>query len=424
MAADFIKRKTLLLLGGSQQQVIAIEKAKECGYRTILCDYLPDNPGQYVADVFYQESTTDREKILDIAMKENIDGIVAYSSDPAAPTAAYVAEKLNLPTNSLQIVETLSNKHLFRDKLSEIGLPHPKSESFSADIPNEELENLCSRLTFPILIKPTDSSGSKGISRVASIEELPQAVEIALNHSRNNVLIAEEFIESSYPYIIGGDILVVDGKIVVWGLMDCIRDEQSSLIPVGKSYPASLDAESLSNLKQTLQLLVSALGIEFGELNVEVLIGPEGTPYVLELGSRAGGNMIPLQISDITGIDMVQANVMLAMGEKPKQFDNLDSSKDTLTSPTSQKYVTSYVLHSAENCIFEGVELSDLAQKSLYRKVIYKEPGDELYAFDGADKAVGILFFEFESEEQSKEFINNFKDHVKLISTAADSKAQ
>ena len=91
--------KKLLLLGGSAQQVIAIENAKKLGYYTILCDYLTDNPGQYVADKFYLDSTTDKEKILQIAENEKIDGIVAYASDPAAPTAAFVAEKLGLPTN-------------------------------------------------------------------------------------------------------------------------------------------------------------------------------------------------------------------------------------------------------------------------------------------------------------------------------------
>ncbi len=84
--------KKLLLLGGSAQQVIAIETAKKMGYYTILCDYLTDNPGQYVADKFYLASTTDTDKILEISKKEDIDGIMAYASDPAAPTAAYVAE--------------------------------------------------------------------------------------------------------------------------------------------------------------------------------------------------------------------------------------------------------------------------------------------------------------------------------------------
>ena len=111
--------KTLLLLGGSDQQVVAIETAKRLGYRTVLCDFLPDNPGQYTADKFYLVSTTDREAVLEVAKKENVDGVLAYASDPAAPTAAYVAETLGLPTNPSCAVETLCNKDLFRDFLRE-----------------------------------------------------------------------------------------------------------------------------------------------------------------------------------------------------------------------------------------------------------------------------------------------------------------
>ena len=106
--------KSILLLGGSRQQVVAIETAKRLGYRTVLCDYLVDNPGQYTADVYYGESTTDREAVLRIAQAEQVSGVLAYASDPAALSAAFVAEKMNLPGNPLQSVEVLSTKHLFR----------------------------------------------------------------------------------------------------------------------------------------------------------------------------------------------------------------------------------------------------------------------------------------------------------------------
>ena len=85
-------KKKILLLGGSAQQIIAIETAKRLGYYTVLCDYLTDNPGQYHADKFYLVSTTDREAVLDVARKEQVHGILAYASDPAAPSAAYAAE--------------------------------------------------------------------------------------------------------------------------------------------------------------------------------------------------------------------------------------------------------------------------------------------------------------------------------------------
>ena len=123
--------KKILLLGGSAQQIVAIKTAQKHGYYTVLCDFLPDNPGQYEADKFYLVSTTDKDAVLEVAKKENIDGILAYASDPAAPTAAYVAEKLGLPTNPYDSVETLCNKDKFREFLKHNGFNAPVSEGYS-----------------------------------------------------------------------------------------------------------------------------------------------------------------------------------------------------------------------------------------------------------------------------------------------------
>lgn len=114
--------KKILLLGGSAQQIVAINTAKRLGYYTVLCDFLPDNPGQYEADKFYLVSTTDKNAVLKVAMEENVNGVLAYASDPAAPTAAYVAEKLGLLTNPYESVETLCNKDKFRIFLKKMAL--------------------------------------------------------------------------------------------------------------------------------------------------------------------------------------------------------------------------------------------------------------------------------------------------------------
>ena len=123
--------KKILLLGGSAQQIIAIETAKRLGYYTVLCDFLPDNPGQYVADKFYLVSTTDREAVLEVALQEKIDGVLAYASDPAAPTAAYVAEKMKLPGNPYESVEILCNKDKFRKFLKENGFCTPEAKGYA-----------------------------------------------------------------------------------------------------------------------------------------------------------------------------------------------------------------------------------------------------------------------------------------------------
>ena len=295
--------KKLLLLGGSAQQVIAIENAKKLGYYTILCDYLTDNPGQYVADKFYLDSTTDKEKILQIAENEKIDGIVAYASDPAAPTAAFVAEKLGLPTNPYISVETLCNKDKFRDFLKNNGFNTPLAMGF-ADKESAILS--IDKFSFPVIIKPVDSSGSKGATVLKSKDGFEKAVEFAFSFSRGNRIVIEEFIEKNHPYLIGGDLFVSDGRVVMWGLMNCHRDSRvNSLVPVGKSYPPIISDEYLNAIKSTLQTMIDKLKIKSGAMNVELIVDNRGKVFLIDVGPRNGGNMIPDLLGYIFNIDVV-----------------------------------------------------------------------------------------------------------------------
>jgi len=398
-------QKSILLLGGSRQQVIAIKKAKELGYRTILCDYLPDNPGQHIADVFYQESTTDRNKVLQIARKEGVSGVLAYSSDPASLTAGYVAEQLDLPTNPLSSIEILSIKHLFRDFLLQNGFSCPRVYPFEYSTSfNDIRETLCN-MRFPIIVKPTDSSGSKGVSILECIEGFELALEHAHKYSRNKVLIAEEFISSKFPHVIGGDIFVVNGIVRFWGLMSCLRSKKGNgLVPVGKKTPSGLTPNQLIRIKAETQRLVNELGISFGELNIEIIVGEDNSVNFLELGSRAGGNMIPVGLSDASGIDLVRANILCAMGEDPGDVDWEDDG-------LGECYCT-YVLHSNELGIFEGISVSKELRPHLYRQVLYLEKGDKVEPFDGANKALGIMFFKFDDALQMNWLVDNISSHV------------
>ena len=175
-------RKKILLLGGSAQQIIAIETAKRLGYYTVLCDFLQDNPGQYAADKFYLISTTDKEAVLEVAMKERVDGILAYASDPAAPTAAYVAENLGLPTNPYVAVETLCNKDKFREFLSDNGFYTPMSTGY--DTVDDAIIDV-GKYRFPIIVKPVDSSGSKGVTVLRHVEKVEEALQFAFSFSRS-----------------------------------------------------------------------------------------------------------------------------------------------------------------------------------------------------------------------------------------------
>ena len=452
--------RTLVLLGGSAQQVVAIQAARACGYRTVVCDYLPDNPGQHHADAFHLVSTTDRDAVLTVARAERAQGIVAYSSDPAAPTAAYVAEALGLPTNPYASVEKLSVKTLFREHLREHGFPCPASVAVPAGLPLPAALDLVRGLSFPIVVKPSDSSGSKGVSVVDGVDGLADALAYARPFGRNGILIAEEHIASAAfsfavqdidattcrmaeaagfacrpsgkaaditpvpaasafrpvqsaphvatvaaPRIVGGDIFVKDGRVCFWGLASCVRRREFPLLPMGEAMPALLTAHEEAAVKRTLQDLVASLDLRFGELNVEVMIGADATPYILELGARAGGGMLPVQLTDMSGIDLVRANVMCAMGDDPGD----------LSWSAHEPCISTCLFHADSDGAYGGLALSGEAAAACYREVAFVELGAPVRRYANASDILGVLFFRFADAGAMYDFMAHITDHVKVV---------
>lgn len=393
------ERKKLLLLGGSAQQIVAIETAKKLGYETVLCDYLPDNPGQHYADRFYLQSTTDKAGVLEIAQKEQISGIVAYASDPAAPTAAYVAEVMGLPGNPAESVETLCNKDRFRSFLLENGFHAPQSAGYSSvDAVMADL----ARYHLPVIVKPVDSSGSKGVTVLKSWENVRAAVDFAFSFSRSKRIIVEDFIEKAHPYLIGGDIFVLDGQVVLWGLLNCHRDDNvNKLVPVGKSYPLLLDDAVLNAVKDTLQAMVTKLKIRTGAMNVELVVDGAGRVWPIDVGPRNGGNMIPDLLGYIFGVDVVEMTVRAAMGEEIR-----------LDQISCEPYYATHNIHSDRNGIFSCVEFSETITPYIIRKNIYKVPGDRIEFFDNAAKAIGIVFFKFPDRQTMSQILGQINSYI------------
>lgn len=393
--------KKILLLGGSAQQVVAIETAKRLGLYTILCDYLPDNPGQYHADKFYQTSTTDKDAVLKVAQQEAIDYIIAYASDPAAPTAAYVAEKLGLPTNPYKAVETLCNKDLFRSFLESHGFNTPKAKGYYR---KEEVFEDISSFAFPVIIKPVDSSGSKGATVLHSADGLNEAIDFAFSFSRSHRIIIEEFIEKKHPYLIGGDIFVSNGRVIQWGLMNCHRDSHvNPLVPVGKSYPTLLDADDLQAVKDTLQRLVAALDINFGPMNVELVVDWNNRVFPIDIGPRSGGNMIPDLLGMIFNCDVVEMSVRSAMG------DHIAADETACS-----LYFATLNLHSDRNGTFENIVFDDTIKQYIIQKNIYKKPGDDVHYFANAADALGIIFFKFPDQKTMIRMEEEINSHIRI----------
>lgn len=395
--------KKILLLGGSAQQVVAIKKAKELGYYTVLCDFLPDNPGQYEADKFYLVSTTDKAAVLKVAEDEGVSGVLAYASDPAAPTAAYVAEKMGLPGNPYNSVEILCNKDKFREFLANNGFNTPKARGYTdAETAINDLKN--GVFQFPVIVKPVDSSGSKGATVLKSGNGIQDAVKKAFSFSRGERIVVEDFIEKKHKYLVGGDIFVVDDEVILWGLMNCHRDNDvNPLVPAGKSYPLELCDSDVENVKKVLKNIVARLAIRNGAMNVELIIDKNNRVWLIDVGPRSGGNMIPDLLGDIFDVDIAAMSVKAAMGikisERPVYQDGC--------------YAT-YNLHSKSDGIYKNITFSPELQSHIYRTCIYKKIGDKVERFTDASKCLGIIFLRFQSKAEMIRVLANINESIDI----------
>ncbi len=397
--------KKLLLLGGSAQQIVAIETAKKLGYYTVLCDYLTDNPGQCIADKFYLVSTTDKEAVLDVARKEQVDGILAYASDPAAPTAAYVAEKMGLSGNPYESVEILCNKDKFRKFLSENGFCTPKAQGYDS-ITEAEKDILEGKFQFPIIVKPVDSSGSKGVSRIDNVAQIQEKLEYAMSFSRGNRIVVEEFVEK-YGYQIAGDGLSIDGKLV----FRCFANDHfnpscvNPFVPISASFPYNMPDEVQDKIHEEIQRLISLLGMKTCTYNFDIRIDKDYNVYLMEIAPRDGGNYIPQLIKYATGIDLVECSVKAAMGET---IENIELIKP-------KGYWCYYAVHSLKDGVLESINIAEDFKEHIVENHILKSPGDEIKAFTGANTTLGILLLQFEDLNEMLTAMDHSENWIELV---------
>lgn len=400
-------KKKIMLLGGSAQQVIAISKAKKLGYETVLCDYLSDNPGQHDADKFYQISTTDKDSVLEIAKEEKIDGILAYASDPAAPTAAYVAEKLNLPGNPYKSVEILCNKDKFRKFLKDNNFHTPNAKGYSdIDVATKDILNGYFKL--PVIVKPVDSSGSKGVNKIEDCREVTDKLKNAISFSKSKRVIVEEYVDK-FGYQIAGDGLSVNGQLV----FRCFANDHfnseciNPFVPISASFPYNMPQEIQGKIHDEIQKLITLLNMKTCTYNFDIRIDNNCNVYLMEVAPRDGGNYIPQIIKYMTEVDLVECSIKAAMGEKFAISPSLSNNK---------KFMAYYAVHSLKSGVLDNIQIDPEVEKNnIIEKHILKNSGDEIYAFTGANTTLGILLMKFESMQQMLDMMDNSFKWIKVV---------
>ena len=391
--------KKLLILGAMEMHVSLIKRAKELGYYVITCDYIPENPGHKLADEAYFDSTTDLDAVLKLATRLKIDGIMTYNSDPAASTAAYVAEKLGLPGNSYQAVKTMSEKNLFREFLANNSLNVPRFASCTAQ---NKVQEKIDDFNFPVIVKPVDSSGSKCVTVVNEKHKLEKAIELALSKSRCKRCIIEEFIEPIGSQL-HGDGFVENGKLIFLCLGDHHFDRTiNNLVPYSTTFPTEHSKETVEECKEQIQKFISKVGFKNGGFNVELRVSKKDKkPYIIDIGARNGGNFTPKVIEYCTGFNFMDRALKASLSEPLVDIQKGNKVAD---------FVSYLILHSPKDGILKNYTLSQEIQNRLIEKHIYIQNGEKVESFLGANAAIGVLILKYETREAMNKIVDNFEE--------------
>lgn len=398
------KQKKLMLLGGLRYLLPVIEEAHKLGVYVITADYLPDNIAHKYSDEYCNVSIVDKEAVLKAAQELQIDGILSHAVDPGVVSAAYVAEKMRLPFQcSYKAACILQDKSLFRQFLSENGFNTPHAKGYNN---TEAALKDVDYFTWPIIVKPVDSAGSKGVTKVEKIEQLPHAIKTALASSISKHFIIEDFLDLD-GYQSSADVFTIDGDLVYPAYSDQLFDKAAAnpYTPAIEIWPASMNQQHQEELTSELQRLFRLLGVKSGIYNVESRVCTNGKAYIMEVSPRGGGNRIAELQDMATGQSLIKNEIQKA----------LNVSMDGLSVPVYDGVWCNYILHSEVAGILDSVEIDKRFKEKHVRSIgLTKKPGDEIEVFMGANQSLGTLFLRFDTREELDNALVNIKKHINI----------
>lgn len=400
-----MKQKKVMLLGGIHYLLPVIEAAHKQGYYVITADYTPDNIAHKYSDEYVNVNIIDKDAVLKVALEKQIDGIMSFGVDPGVVSASYVQNQMDLPSfGPFESIEILQNKDKFRAFLQKHGFNVPQAKGFD-NIDDAMAESYS--YPWPVIVKPTDSTGSKGVARVDKPEDLKPALEYAMQHSISGRVIVEKFIEKD-GCSSDTDSMSVDGKLVFTSF--CAQrfdaDATNPYTPAAYSWPSTFTKEQEEYLTYEIQRLITLLGLKTVVYNIETRIGTNGKPYIMELTPRGGGNRLCEMLHYATGVDMITAITRAIVG-------------DPLLEPIEQKPYNGHwaeiILHADKDGIFDHLEIDKNLSAEIVEEDLWVSKGDHVDSFKGANNAIGTLVLKFQSAEELERAITHQRDWLKVV---------
>ena len=400
-----MKQKKLMLLGGIRYLLPVIKAAHEQGYYVITADYYPDNIAHKYSDEYVNVNIIDKEAVLKVAREKNIDGIMSFGVDPGVVAASYVQNQMGLPSfGPFESVEILQKKDKFRAFLTKHGFNVPTAKGYYSI---EEGIADANKWEYPIIVKPTDAAGSKGVKRVDIAEELRGALENAFDKSIAGHVIIEDFIEK-----IGcssdTDSMSVDGKLIFTSFCAQRFDENAAnpYAPAAFSWPSTFTKEQEEYLTSEIQRLITLLNLKTVVYNIETRIGTNGKPYIMELTPRGGGNRLCEMLRFATGVDLITAITRAIVGD----------SIGSIEQKPYNGHWAEIILHADKTGTFNKLVIGKQEYLDYVVETdLWVRHGDHIDIFEGANNAIGTLVMKFPTPEELEYAITHQSDWLYII---------
>ena len=375
--------KTLLILGAGKEQVAAIAAAKAKGIRTVALDFNPKADGRTMADEFHLVSTRDRDAILNFvgSYKSRIDGVMTIASDiPHMVSAA--AERLGVRHIPPPVAELCVHKLHMKERLRQAGVNLPLFARIST---LDDLKAFIDKAGFPIVIKPVDNSGARGVQRLTGDMDIAQAFDYSRGFAYSGEVIAEKFVTGLQ---ISTEGLIHDGVFHCTGFADRnyarLDDAVPFMVEDGGDIPTVLNPAQKKLVEAEFEKAARGLGIDWGPAKGDMIFGDDGKAYVIEIAARlSGGNFCYDKVPWSTGVDIVDILVDMAVGNDvdPARF------VPTRDLATSQRY-----FFPAPGTIREIDGLKAAQAMPHIRKVdVWARPGETVAVLENHPSRVGYV---------------------------------
>lgn len=300
--------KKLAIIGASYLQAPLIKKANEMGLETHVFAWAVGDVGETLGHYFYPISIVEKEEILQKCIEIGIDGICSIASDLAVVTVNYVASKMGLVGNGEENTKLSTNKHNMREAFFCNGDPSPRSMLVNS------VDDIKEGLSFPVIVKPLDRSGSRGIYKIYQASELKNAIENAEECGFIKQALVEEYAEGTEYSV---ECISYKGEHHFLAMTLKYTTGSPRFVETGHLEPAPVSEKLMKRVKQVVFHALDSLKVNYGASHSEVKIDESGNIKIIEIGSRMGGDFIGSSlVYHSTGVDFVKAVIDVAIGNE------------------------------------------------------------------------------------------------------------